>query len=551
VDDSSTRVIRPEPHSDVEAVPCVLFEDDHILVVNKPPGWNTHAPSPYAGEGIYDWLRNRAPRWSNLSIIHRLDKETSGILIFGKTRLANCSLTAQFEKRTVLKKYLFLSDRPGPQSSLLVRTAIVREGARFVCRPVGDRTQVAETRFRSLGSVGRFSLVQAEPLTGKTHQVRVHAAHAGFPVLGDKLYGGGRAPRVCLHATSLTLHHPETGARLCFKSEPDWDTEPALALRTAMIDPNQTNAFRVIHGASDNYPGWFVDKLGAFLFSQKELPLSQTERHKLEALSTQFKCRGVYHQQLLKHTQSPDRSSVSAAVVAGHGAENRETHIRENSVSYLLRFGTGCSVGLFLDQRDNRRRILRNHVTADFPVFERPPAEMNVLNLFAYTCAFSVCAALTGAHTVSVDLSRKHLEWGQTNFRLNGLDARQHEFMVGDAFDWLRRLRRKQRKFDLVLIDPPTFSTSKTSGVFRVERDFGRLVLETIPLIADGGVLFASCNAVGYEPQRFVQDVLGTIRQSQAECLKTHYAPQPPDFPTTSAQPAHLKSLWVRIGRST
>ncbi|HOK77094.1 MAG TPA: RluA family pseudouridine synthase, partial [Verrucomicrobiota bacterium] len=71
-------MIRPEPHSDVEAVPCVLFEDDHILVVNKPPGWNTHAPSPYAGEGIYDWLRNRAPRWSNLSIIHRLDKETSG-----------------------------------------------------------------------------------------------------------------------------------------------------------------------------------------------------------------------------------------------------------------------------------------------------------------------------------------------------------------------------------------------------------------------------------------------------------------------------------------
>ena len=550
MDHSSTRRIGPEPHSDVEAVPCVLFEDDHILVVNKPPGWNTHAPSPYAGEGIYDWLRHRAPRWSNLSIIHRLDKETSGILVFGKTRLANCSLTAQFEKRTVLKKYLFLSDRPGPQSALLVRTAIVREGARFLCRPVGDRTQFAETRFRSLGSVGRYNLVQAEPLTGKTHQVRVHAAHAGFPVLGDKLYGGAHAPRVCLHAASLTLHHPETGARLCFKSEPDWDTEPALALRMAMIDPNQTNAFRVIHGASDNYPGWFVDRLGDFLFSQKELPLSQTERRKLEVLATRFKCHGVYHQQLLKHTQFPGRSSPSPVLVAGYDAENRETRILENGVSYLLRFGTSGSVGLFLDQRDNRRRILRNHVAADFPLFERPSAEMNVLNLFAYTSAFSVCAASTGAHTASVDLSRKHLEWGRTNFELNGLDAGQHEFLVGDAFDWLRRLKRKQRKFNLVIIDPPTFSTSKTGGVFRVEHDFGRLVFETVPLIVDGGVLFASCNAVSYEPQRFVQDVLGAIRGSQAKCLKSHYAPQPPDFPTTSAQPAHLKSLWVRIGKS-
>src|SRR5579885_2496420 len=61
--------------------PCILFEDEHLLVANKPPGLNTHAPSPYAGEGLYDWLRHREPRWENLAIVHRLDKETSGVMV--------------------------------------------------------------------------------------------------------------------------------------------------------------------------------------------------------------------------------------------------------------------------------------------------------------------------------------------------------------------------------------------------------------------------------------------------------------------------------------
>src|SRR5271163_1763484 len=84
-------------------VPCVIFEDEHLLVVNKPAGWNTHAPSPFAGEGLYEWLRNRHPRWSALSIIHRLDKETSGLMVFGKSGEANRSLPRQFEERRVQK----------------------------------------------------------------------------------------------------------------------------------------------------------------------------------------------------------------------------------------------------------------------------------------------------------------------------------------------------------------------------------------------------------------------------------------------------------------
>ena len=109
-------------------LPCLIFEDDHLLVVHKPAGLNTHAPSPYAGEGLYDWLRHQEARWAKLAIIHRLDKETSGVMVFSKTPLANRSLTAQFTERSVRKKYLLLTDRPVCPTEITVESTVVRAG---------------------------------------------------------------------------------------------------------------------------------------------------------------------------------------------------------------------------------------------------------------------------------------------------------------------------------------------------------------------------------------------------------------------------------------
>ena len=108
--------------------PCLIFEDEHLLAVDKPAGMNTHAPSHFAGEGIYEWLRHRVPRWSNLAIIHRLDKETSGVLVFGKTPLANRSLTEQFTRRSIRKKYLLLTDRTVTFETLQSVSSLVRVG---------------------------------------------------------------------------------------------------------------------------------------------------------------------------------------------------------------------------------------------------------------------------------------------------------------------------------------------------------------------------------------------------------------------------------------
>ena len=179
-------------------VPCVIFEDEHLLVVHKPAGWNTHAPGPHAGEGVYDWLRHREPRWATLAILHRLDKETSGVLVFGKTPAANRSLTEQFTEHRVRKKYLLLTDRPMPQREFAVKTALVRVGEKYASRPPHAGAEIAETKFRlapnpeSRIQNPEFQMLEAEPLTGRTHQIRVHAAESGFPVLGDTLYGGTR-----------------------------------------------------------------------------------------------------------------------------------------------------------------------------------------------------------------------------------------------------------------------------------------------------------------------------------------------------------------------
>jgi 23S rRNA (cytosine1962-C5)-methyltransferase len=220
--------------------------------------------------------------------------------------------------------------------------------------------------------------------------------------------------------------------------------------------------------------------------------------------------------------------------------------MRENGLRYELSFGEGYSAGIFLDQRDNRRRLLTGYAGPALSLEKRgtPPA---VLNLFAYTCAFSVCAAEAGAVTTSVDLSAKYLNWGKRNFALNGLDPSAHEFFVADAFDMLRRFGKKSREFDLVLLDPPTFSQSKVSGVFRAEADYGKLVKAAAPLVRAEGILFASTNAAKWSPERFVEVVLGACKEAGRRVSLSLFFPQPLDFRISAEEPGYLKTLWVKL----
>lgn len=533
----------------------LLFEDEHLLVVYKPAGMNTHAPGPFAGEGVHEWLKQREPRWSKLAIIHRLDKETSGVMVFGKTTLANRSLTEQFTQRGVRKKYRLLTDRRVRFQKRTVVSALVRVGEKYASRPLHAGAGRAETRFQVIQEKSGRTLIEAEPVTGRTHQIRVHAAAEGFPILGDTLYGGAAAKRVCLHAEELGFKHPATGAEMNFRAPEDFEADARLELRELLINggaenlrfqPPQTDAYRLFHGAADGCRGWHVDRMGEYLLSQAETPLTAAQTSELRRLMEIYRARGVYHKMLTRQVRETTVKQVSPELVLGEAAPSAFT-IRENGVQFELSFEEGYSVGLFLDQRDNRRRLMTGHVAADFPLFPGGSPGAEVLNIFAYTCAFSVCVAKAGARATSLDLSKKYLEWGKRNFALNQIDPAAHDFIFGDAFDWLHRFAKKGRVFDAILVDPPTFSQSKMAGVFQAEKDYGRLVKAALPVLKPGGVLFASTNAARLEPEKFLEMVTTAIRAEKRRILQQHYVPQPPDFPVHREEPAYLKTVWLRI----
>lgn len=547
--------------------PLIQFEDEHLLVVRKPSGINTHASGPYAGEGIYEWLRRRERRWAELAIIQRLDKETSGVLLFSKSRRGNVQLTKQFSRRRVAKEYVLLVDRRPPGDDFAVRSRIRKGRGRFesvvdgeaedeVREGEGDEGLEAETRFRVVGEEpgGRWRVV-AEPRTGRTHQIRIHAADRGFPILGDTLYGGTPHGRLCLHARALRLRHPASNEPLEFVQEPEFDREPGEVLRGAFVEAATTDAWRVIHGATDGHPGWYVERLGEYLLAShaeewagaEAAPGSGGMPEWLGCLAEGLGSRGVYERRLERHVRGAAPEESSPRLVAGTAAAD-EFEVRENGLRFRLSFAEGYSTGLFLDQRENRRRLLTNWVGPGFPVRDVGLAGAEVLNVFSYTCGFSVAAAAGGARVTSLDLSRKYLDWGRRNFAANGLDPAGHDFIYGDAFDWLRRLAKKGRFFQVVLLDPPTFSQSREHGVFRAETDYAALVTAAARCLLPEGVLFASTNAARLEPERFLAAVRAGLSAAGRVAGESVFVPQPPDFPTSRDEPGYLKTVWLRVG---
>jgi 23S rRNA (cytosine1962-C5)-methyltransferase len=534
--------------------PCVLHEDDDLLVVNKPAGWNTHAPSPHAGEGIYDWLRHREPRWARLSILHRLDKETSGVLVFGKGERANRSLTAQFTDRDISKEYrLRVANAHWVASGAVqaermagggwrVTSWLDRSGEMQVSRSTGMPGKEAVTEFEPVSTTEWI----ARPRTGRTHQIRVHAAAMGAPILGDRLYGGAASTRVWLHSGRIEFAHPEDGRRVEYVAPSGFDgLEDSVSQRLAgsMFRDSETDAFRVLHGESTGTPGVFAERLAERLLvlSEGELSVGEIERH-----LGGWKPAGIHLKRWRRDVRLKTVQETSPVLVSGPEAPAR-FEIRENGVRYEVSLTEGYSYGLFLDQRDNRRRLLRGHVAAAFPFLEGGLRGRELLNCFAYTGGFSVCAALAGARTTTLDLSRKYLDWARRNFELNGLDPAAHDFIYGDCFDWMRRLAKRGRRFDAVLLDPPTFSRSKESGDFRVESDYGRLVTLAAGLVSPAGLLFASTNTARLEPERFLADVRAGLAAAGRRIRAEHYVPQPPDFPVSREEPAYLKTSWFRL----
>ncbi|MHC4600105.1 MAG: RluA family pseudouridine synthase [Planctomycetota bacterium] len=243
--------IEPEP------IPLsVLFEDEHIIVVDKPAGLTVHPAAHQPAGTLVNALLHRGTRLSDYhgdrfrpGIVHRLDRGTSGVLVVAKTRKAHASIAAQFEGRTVDKEYRALvvgsPDHEEGEIDLPIGKDR-RAPAKMAVRQ--DNGRPALTRFRVLERFPRHAHLALRILTGRTHQIRVHLSTLGCPVAADALYGGGPPEitpsaltnedpledekpliaRPALHAFRLTLEHPATGERRGFKAPVPADMEAAL-----------------------------------------------------------------------------------------------------------------------------------------------------------------------------------------------------------------------------------------------------------------------------------------------------------------------------------
>ena len=497
---------------DTPSQATVLNQNEDLLVVDKPAGWLTHPDGERARPDVVSHFGG------GLGVHHRLDVDTSGVLAFSRSPAGARQLSEAFERGGVVKTYLAVV-----AGHLGEREGVVRG-------PVPEAPgRDAETRWRVVGrggAGGAWTLIEAQPMTGRTHQIRAHLAKIGHPILGDLRYGDpldGRAPRLMLHAWRLEL--ATNALRERFEAPPPAAfarfVSPGAAgrtgLRAELAASVHTNAYRLVHEAADACPGLRVDRYGDWLWVQRDVDADASA----DAVVSAFEARGVYQidgvRDRSRGQQAPPR------LVRGEAAPEA-LDVVEAGVHYRVRLGAGdLSTGLFLDQRDRRAWLARH------------AGGMSVLNTFAHAGGFSVAAAVGGAaRTVSVDLDRAWLARVGPQLEINGVtpDAKRHDTIYGDVFDWLKRLAKRGERFDLVIVDPPSTSVGADGKRFSAGRDYAALAALAAPLVAPGGGLWTITNHRATGPAAFAK----MVAHGLGEAFELERAwPMPIDHPEDAA----------------
>ncbi len=293
------------------------------------------------------------------------------------------------------------------------------------------------------------------------------------------------------------------------------------------VDP-APSVFRLFHGLSDGLQDLYIEQLGPDVLFVHSLD-TDYEKMDWEEMATATHTKTIY----LKRARSGKGKSAADLV---YGPPQPRVTGEENGVSFELRPAEGYSFGLFTDQRTNRQTILSSV----------KPGQ-TVLNTFAYTCAFSVCAAMAGATVTSLDLSKNYLDWGRDNFRLNNIDPDQHDFIFGDVFDWLKRFARKGKTWDLIILDPPTFSRTKKGATFQVEKQYGELLSLALAITAPGGRILCSQNKHTFTKEAFEATLQTCLEEHVGSAFDLEYSPLPPEFSISSTQSPASHSFWITL----
>ena len=223
----------------------ILYEDDDLIVVDKPSGLTVHPAPGHPNGTLVNALLSHLPSlpdtgdWQRPGIVHRLDRDTSGVMLVAKNSAAHTNLAAQFKARTVVKTYLVLvkgrlAPADGAIEAPIGRDSSHRERMAVVAE---SRGREARTDYHVIKYIGNYTLLEVKPETGRTHQIRVHLEAIGYPVVGDRVYGvkSPHLHRQFVHATRLGLTLPSTGKFVEFSAPLASDLDEALEKLRAEI----------------------------------------------------------------------------------------------------------------------------------------------------------------------------------------------------------------------------------------------------------------------------------------------------------------------------
>ena len=294
--------------------------------------------------------------------------------------------------------------------------------------------------------------------------------------------------------------------------------ETARRLREQLLPADGSDCFRVLHNEGDGIPSVTVDKYGdylvAHLFSSSMEPLRDAL---YDALEDVWQPKSIYEQKRYK-PQAGDGPREPAQLVRGQVAPV-EIEVNEGGTKFVVDVTAPLGTGLFVDLREGRKAI------ANYAPGRR------VLNLFSYTGAFSVWAAKAGAREiVSVDLAPKAHARARRNLTANGLDESKHEFIAGDAFKVLYKMGERQRLFDLIILDPPSFAQAK-GKTFSVQKDYRELVEAALAVAAPGALMAAVSNTMKISAEEIDRAIGDAAVRQRRQVRVVERRGLPADFP--------------------
>ncbi len=307
----------------------------------------------------------------------------------------------------------------------------------------------------------------------------------------------------------------------------------AIQKRKEFYDDDSTTAFRVFNGEGDGFGGFTIDYFaGFYMVTWYNLGVYTFKEQILDGLIRVAACKGIYEKKRFdkqgKYVEANDYI---------YGEEAPEPLIvLENDVKFAIYLNDGPMVGVFLDQREVRQTIRDKYAKNRI-----------VLNTFSYTGAFSVFAALGGASkTTSVDLANRSRPKTREQFEINGIDPDSQEIIVEDVFNYFKYAARKEKRFDLVILDPPSFARSK-KRTFSVAKDYVGLLIDAVNITKNGGFIVASTNYSNFDMRKFKKFIEAAFKEVNVKYKIRETFSLPADFQVSKDFPEgnYLKVVFI------